>query len=103
MDHSDTKPVFRKDVVESMKKPRITREFYTKYESVRLLGTRIHQLADGAKPLVSLDGLKTSHPRFLEFVALREIEQRKLPLLINRHLPNGDEELWSTQDLEMMW
>ncbi len=103
MDHSDTKPVFRKDVVESMKAPRITREFYTKYEWTRLLATRAEQLATGAKPLVSLDGLKTSDPMFVWNVARREIEQRKLPLLINRHLPNGHEELWSTQELEMMW
>ena len=103
MDHSDTKPVFRKDVVDAVKKPRITREFYTKYEWTRLLATRAQQLAEGAKPLVTLDGLKTSDPMFVWNVARREIEQRKLPLFVCRHLPNGDREYWSTQELEMMW
>jgi len=103
MDHAEVKPIFRKDVVEGVKRPRITREFYTKYEWTALLGTRINQLAEGAKPLVSLDGLKTSDPRFLDAVARREIEQRKLPFLVCRHLPNGEQEYWSTQELEMMW
>ena len=103
MEHPEVKPIFRQEVVEAIKQPRITREFYTKYEFVTLLGTRIHQLAEGAKPLVSLDGLKTSDPRFIENVAKREIEQRKLPFLVRRQLPNGTSEYWSTQELEMMW
>jgi DNA-directed RNA polymerase subunit K/omega len=103
MDHAEVKPIFRKDVVEAVKQPRITREFYTKYEWTVLLATRAQQLAEGAKPLVSLDGLKTSDPMFVWNVARREIEQRKLPFLVCRHLPNGDQEYWSTQELEMMW
>jgi DNA-directed RNA polymerase I, II, and III subunit RPABC2 len=103
MEHPEVKPVFRAEVVEAVKKPRVTREFYTKYEYTALLATRIEQLGDGAKPLVSLEGLKTSDPRFVEFVARREIEQRKLPFLIRRQLPNGTSEYWSTQELEMMW
>lgn len=103
MEHPEVKPVFRAEVTEAVKQPRVTREFYTKYEYTTLLGTRMHQLADGAKPLVSLEGLKTSDPRFIENLAKREIEQRKLPFLIRRQLPNGSSEYWSTQELEMMW
>ena len=103
MEHSGVKPIFRKEVVEAVKQPRVTREFYTKYEYTTLLGTRIQQLADGAKPLVSLEGLKMTDPRFIEFVARREIEQRKLPFLIRRQLPTGESEYWSTQELEMLW
>ncbi len=35
--------------------------------------------------------------------ARREIEQRKLPFLIRRQLPNGESEYWSTRELEVMW
>ena len=101
--HPEVKPVFRKDVVEGVKQPRITREFYTKYEWTVLLATRAQQLAEGAKPLVSLDGLKTSDPMFVWNVARREIEQRKLPFIVRRQLPNGNAEFWSTQELEVMW
>lgn len=103
MEHPEVKPVFRVEVTEAVKKPRITREFYTKYEVVALLATRIEQLAQGAKPVVSLEGLKPSDPRFLDAVATREIQQRKLPFLVRRQLPNGEAEYWSTQELELMW
>jgi DNA-directed RNA polymerase I, II, and III subunit RPABC2 len=103
MEHPEVKPVFRAEVTEAVKQPRVTREFYTKYEYTALLATRAQQLAEGAKPLVSLDGLKTSDPMFVWNVAKREIEQRKLPFLLRRQLPNGTSEYWSTQELEMMW
>lgn len=102
-EHPEVKPVFRTEVTEAIKEPRITREFYTKYEYTALLATRAQQLAEGAKPLVSLEGLKQSDPMFVWNVAKREIEQRKLPFLIRRQLPNGKSEYWSTQELEMMW
>jgi DNA-directed RNA polymerase I, II, and III subunit RPABC2 len=103
MEHPGVKPIFRQEVVEAIKQPRITREFYTKYEYTTLLATRAQQLAEGSKPLVSLDGLKPSDPMFIWAVAKREIEQRKLPFLIRRQLPNGTSEYWSTQELEIMW
>ncbi len=103
MEHPEVKPVFRAEVTEAVKQPRVTREFCTKYEYTALLATRAQQLAEGAKPLVSLDGLKTSDPMFVWNVAKREIEQRKLPFLLRRQLPNGTSEYWSTQELEMMW
>ena len=103
MEHSEVKQIFRKDVTDAVKQPRITREFYTKYEYTALLATRAQQIAEGAKPLVSLEGLKQSDPMFVWNVARREIEQRKLPFMIRRQLPNGESEYWSTQELEMMW
>ena len=102
-DHPEVKPVFRKEVAEAVKLPRVTREYYTKYEFTTLLATRAQQLAEGAKPLVSLEGLKTSDPMCVWNVARREIEQRKLPFIVRRQLPNGQSEFWSTQELEVMW
>lgn len=102
-DHPEVKPIFRIEVAERLTRPRVTREYYTKYEYTALLATRAQQLAEGAKPLVSLDGLKTGDPMFVWTLARREIEQRKLPFLIRRQLPNGDSEYWSTQELEVNW
>lgn len=103
MDHPEVKPVFRKEVAEAVKQPRITREYFTKYEYTSLMATRAQQLAEGAKPLVSLDGLKVSDPMFVWNVAKREIEQRKLPFVIRRQLPDGTAEYWSAQELEIIW
>jgi DNA-directed RNA polymerase I, II, and III subunit RPABC2 len=102
-EHPEVKPVFRNQVVEAIAQPRITREYFTKYEFTALLAMRAEQLAHGSKPLVSLDGLKTSDPMFVWNVARREIDQRKLPFLIRRQMPNGTAEYWSAQELEVMW
>ncbi len=101
--HPEVKPVFRKDVTEAMKTPRITQPLYTKYEYVYLLGTRAEQLAQGARPLVDISGLKTSDPRFVEHVAKREIEQQKLPNIVVRRMPDGSAEYWSISELETRW
>lgn len=101
--HPEVKPVFRNEVVENVKEPRITREYFTKYEYTALMATRAQQLADGAKPLVELTGLKTSDPLFVWNVAKREIAMRKLPFLIRRQMPNGTSEFWSAQEMEVAW
>jgi DNA-directed RNA polymerase I, II, and III subunit RPABC2 len=103
MEHPEVKPVFRNDVIEAVKQPRVTREFFTKYEYTALLSMRAQQLAEGAKPVVSLEGLKTSDPMFVWNVAKREIEQRKLPFIIRRQLPDGASEFWSVQEMEVSW
>lgn len=101
--HPEVKPVFRSQVTETVKQPRITRPYFTKYEFTSLMATRAQQLAEGAKPLASMDGLKTSDPMFVWNLARREIEQRKLPFVIRRQLPDGTSEFWSAQELEIIW
>lgn len=103
LEHPEVKPIFRKDVVDAVQRPRITREYFTKYEYTALVALRAQQLADGAKPLVPLDGLKPSDPMFVWHVARREVEQKVLPFLIRRQLPNGTAEYWSVQELEIVW
>ncbi len=102
-EHPEVKPIFREEVVQQMKEPRITNGYYTKYEYTALLAMRAQQIAEGAKPLVSLDGLKTSDPMFVWNVAKREIAQQKLPFLVRRQLPDGTSEFWSVTELEMNW
>jgi DNA-directed RNA polymerase subunit K/omega len=53
-DHPEAKPVFRSQVTKAMETPRITRPYFTRYEYVVLMASRQQQLAEGAKPLVSL-------------------------------------------------
>lgn len=101
--HPEVNPVFRGDVVENIKQPRVTRAYFTKYEYTALIAARAQQIAEGAKPLVSLDGLKLSDPMFVWNVAKREVEQHKLPFIVRRQLPNNTAEFWSTQEMEIMW
>lgn len=101
--HPHVKPVFRADIHKTPVEARVTQAYYTKYEFVDLLGIRAQQIAEGARPLVSIEGLKTSDPMFVWNVAKREIEQRKLPFIVRRHMPDKTAEDWSVQELETMW
>jgi len=56
----------------------------TKYEKVRILGTRAEQLSNGSKPLVNINNLHNS----LE-IAEKELLEKKIPILIERKYPNG--------------
>lgn len=101
--HHEVIPVTRESIQESMKSERKTLPYYSKYEYTVLLGTRTQQLAEGALPLVSVEGLRTSDPRFLEYLAKREILEKKLPFLIHRKLPSGVSEYWSAMELSVIW
>jgi len=73
----------------------------TKYEKTRILGMRIKQLNDGAEPYIKLPA--TSVPIIDGYViAQRELEEKKLPFIIRRPLPNGGTEYWYLQDLEIL-
>jgi DNA-directed RNA polymerase subunit K len=101
--HHEVHAITREAVQEALKVEKTTLPYYTKYEQVTLIGTRAQQLAEGAKPLVSLDGMLTSDPKFVWNVAEKEVYQRKLPFIIHRRLPDGRSEYWSAQDLSVMW
>ena len=66
----------------------------TKYEKARLLGTRALQISMNAPLMVELSG--ESDP--LE-IAMKELRERKLPLMIRRYLPDGCYEDWSVEEL----
>ena len=59
----------------------------TKYEKVRVLGTRATQISMGAKPLIPIGDMTDA----LE-IATRELEMGKLPLVVVRHYPDGHSE-----------
>lgn len=73
---------------------RITKPFLTKYERVRILGDRVQQLTLAAKPLVK----NTENLTPME-IALLELENNLIPLIIERPLPNGKRERWYLKEL----
>lgn len=68
---------------------RTTSIYMTKYERARLLGTRALQLSMNAPPMVDLRGEVDPFQ-----IARRELEERKIPLIIRRLLPDGSYEDW---------
>ena len=101
--HPEVHSVSREQITESFKNPRITLPYFTKYEYTTLIGTRAQQIAEGAKPLVSLDGILTSSSKFVWDVAEREVGEKKLPFIIHRRIPNGASEYWSATELNIIW
>ncbi|KAJ3286691.1 DNA-directed RNA polymerases I II and III subunit RPABC2 [Borealophlyctis nickersoniae] len=76
------------------KADRITTPYMTKYEKARILGTRALQISMNAPVMVDLNG--ESDPLA---IAMRELRERKIPLMIRRFLPDGSWEDWSVDEL----
>jgi DNA-directed RNA polymerase subunit K/omega len=75
-----------------------TYPFITKYEYARVIGMRAKQLNNGADPFVKVDrGMIDGYT-----IALKEMEEKKIPFIIARPLPNGGREYWKLQDLEII-
>lgn len=76
---------------------RISRNILTKYEMVRLIGTRAKQISDGSKVFVKYDGVKSA----IELAEL-ELKYKMMPLKIKRPLPNGKYEIWKVSELDIL-
>jgi len=75
-----------------------TTPILSRYEKARVLGERAKQLNCGAQPFIEVD--ETMIDGYL--IALKELEEKKIPFIIQRPLPNGGCEYWSLRDLEML-
>nr|CAG4642966.1 EOG090X0MJU [Evadne anonyx] len=73
---------------------RITTPYMTKYERARVLGTRALQIAMCAPVMVELEG-ETDPLQ----IAMKELKQRKIPIIIRRYLPDGSYEDWGIEEL----
>jgi DNA-directed RNA polymerase subunit K/omega len=72
--------------------------FLTKFEKSRILGQRAKQLDTGAQPFVNVEkGIIDGY-----VIALKELEQKVIPFIIKRPLPNGGFEYWKVSDLEVV-
>jgi len=72
--------------------------FLTVYEKTKVLGTRANQIATGARPFVVVPEHMTDP---LEIARL-ELEQRRLPYIIKRPMPDGTFEYWRLSDLMIL-
>tara|TARA_B100000902_G_scaffold395060_3_gene452791 strand:- start:675 stop:1325 length:651 start_codon:yes stop_codon:yes gene_type:complete len=70
----------------------------TKYEKTKILGIRIKQLNNGAKPYIKVqENIIDNY-----IIAMLELKQNKLPFIIQRPIPNNTFEYWKLQDLEII-
>ncbi|AET38514.1 DNA-directed RNA polymerase core subunit RPO26 Ecym_2818 [Eremothecium cymbalariae DBVPG len=76
------------------KEERTTTPYMTKYERARILGTRALQISMNAPVFVDLEG-ETDPMR----IAMKELAEKKIPLVVRRYLPDGSFEDWSVEEL----
>ncbi len=94
----DFKFLTDKKIIQSIEKvKKTTPPFLTKFEKARIIGVRMQQLASGAKPCVDIRGLKS-----IEEIAYAELEQRALPFIVKRPLPNGVTEYWKMEEFDIV-
>lgn len=75
-----------------------TLPFLTKYEKTRILGQRAKQINDGATPFVKVpEGVIDGY-----LIAIKELEEKKIPFIIRRPLPNRGSEYWHLEDLQVI-
>ena len=72
--------------------------FLTKYERTKILGQRVKQLNSGDKAYIDLD--KNIIDNYI--IAKKELEEKKLPVIIRRPLANSRSEYWRLEDLEII-
>ncbi|SMN22863.1 similar to Saccharomyces cerevisiae YPR187W RPO26 RNA polymerase subunit ABC23, common to RNA polymerases I, II, and III [Maudiozyma saulgeensis] len=92
----DQQAIRRKTLKEKAipKDERTTTPYMTKYERARILGTRALQISMNAPVFVDLEG-ETDPLR----IAMKELAEKKIPLVIRRYLPDGSFEDWSVEEL----
>ncbi|KAL7535851.1 hypothetical protein ACHAXR_006769 [Thalassiosira sp. AJA248-18] len=73
---------------------RVTTQYLTKYERARVLGTRALQISMNAPVMVDLEG-ETDPLK----IAMKELRERKIPIVIRRYLPDGSYEDWGIDEL----
>ena len=75
-----------------------TTPILSRYERARILGERAKQINEGAQPFIEVD----EHVIDGYLIAEKELEQKKIPFIIQRPLPNGGSEYWRIRDLEIL-
>lgn len=69
--------------------------FLSIYEHTKILGMRTNQLAQGARPYIVVP----EHITNVIDIARLELEQRRLPIIIKRHMPDGTYEKFRLSDM----
>jgi DNA-directed RNA polymerase subunit K/omega len=72
-----------------------TYPFLTNFEKTKIIGLRANQISKGSMPFIAVP----KHITDVKDIAKLELEQKRLPYIIKRPLPNGQFEYWRLSDL----
>jgi DNA-directed RNA polymerase subunit K/omega len=72
--------------------------FLTIFEKTKLIGFRANQLAEGGRPFINVP----PHVTDVVEIARLELEQKRLPFILKRTMPDGTFEYWRLTDLMIL-
>jgi DNA-directed RNA polymerase I, II, and III subunit RPABC2 len=75
-----------------------TYPFLTNFERTKIIGLRANQISKGSVPFIAVP----PHITDVRDIARLELEQKRLPFIIKRPLPNGTFEYWRLMDLMLL-
>jgi DNA-directed RNA polymerases I, II, and III subunit RPABC2 len=70
-------------------------KYITKFEKTKILGQRATEISMGAPPLVDIDGIYDPVK-----IAEKEYNEKKIPYIVKRILPNGNTQHIKFSELE---
>lgn len=73
----------------------------TRYEVTKVIAARVQQLADGAPSTLPADHPVGPATAGLMEVAVAELEEGRLPMMLPRELPDGSREVWRLDQLRL--
>ena len=75
-----------------------TYPFLTNFERTKIIGLRANQISKGSTPFIAVP----SHITDVRDIARMELEQKRLPYIVKRPLPDGSFEYWRLADLLLL-
>jgi DNA-directed RNA polymerases I, II, and III subunit RPABC2 len=75
-----------------------TYPFLTIFERTKIIGLRANQISKGSAPFIPVP----KHVTEVREIARLELEQKRLPFIVKRPLPNGSFEYWRLSDLLLL-
>jgi DNA-directed RNA polymerase I, II, and III subunit RPABC2 len=72
--------------------------FLTNFERTKIIGLRANQISRGSVPFIMVP----KHVTDVRDIARLELEQKRLPYIVKRPLPNGTFEYWRLGDLLLL-
>ncbi|CEG66367.1 DNA-directed RNA polymerases I, II, and III subunit RPABC2 [Rhizopus azygosporus] len=94
MDEASIEIIEKGSEEQGSSKVRQTTPYMTKFEKARILGTRALQISMNAPVMVELDGETDAL-----VIAMKELREKKVPLIVRRFLPDNTYEDWDVKDL----
>jgi DNA-directed RNA polymerases I, II, and III subunit RPABC2 len=76
-----------------------TRPVITRFELTKIIAARVQQLSDGAPTTLPEDHVLYGGAPY--DIAIAELEERRLPMMVPRHLPDGTTEVWRLEQLRL--